>query len=242
MLMGRKPAPIAARFSAHRHLGCCGTVDGSVDFRAEASRLSATSPRNPHVLGVSWRPQPARAAMRRPGRNSDGRDGRKGALYPSSCRTNATSRSQTASASAASGASTITRTSGSVPEGRRSTRPRPSSAAFSSSTASQTAVGAGEALAVGDLDVDQALGQLLHRRGVGERRAAQLAHGQERGGDPVAGGDDVGGDDVARLLAAELPLAAQHLVDHVAVADLGDRRPRSRPPSSPGGSRSWSSR
>src|SRR5882724_1320799 len=31
---------------------------------------------NPHVPGVSWRPQPARAATRRPGRISDGRDGR----------------------------------------------------------------------------------------------------------------------------------------------------------------------
>src|SRR6202000_3252278 len=29
--------------------------------------------RNPHVPGVSWRPQPARAATRRPGRTSDGR-------------------------------------------------------------------------------------------------------------------------------------------------------------------------
>ncbi len=30
-------------------------------------------PRTPHVPGVSWRPQPARAATRRPGRDSDGR-------------------------------------------------------------------------------------------------------------------------------------------------------------------------
>src|ERR1700761_5844209 len=32
-------------------------------------------PRTPHVPGVSWRPQPARAATRRPGRTSDGRTG-----------------------------------------------------------------------------------------------------------------------------------------------------------------------
>ena len=33
------------------------------------------SPRTPHVPGVSWRSQPARAATRRPGRTSDGRGG-----------------------------------------------------------------------------------------------------------------------------------------------------------------------
>src|SRR5262245_33343781 len=32
-----------------------------------------TPPRTPHVPGVSWRPQPARVATRRPGRISDGR-------------------------------------------------------------------------------------------------------------------------------------------------------------------------
>jgi hypothetical protein len=32
--------------------------------------------RTPHVLGVSWRSQPERPAMRRPGRTSDGRSGR----------------------------------------------------------------------------------------------------------------------------------------------------------------------
>jgi hypothetical protein len=32
--------------------------------------------RTPHVLGVSWRSQPERTAMRRPGRTSDGRSGR----------------------------------------------------------------------------------------------------------------------------------------------------------------------
>ena len=45
--------------------------------------------------------------------------------------TAATSRSHVVSASSAVGASTITRTSGSVPLGRTSTRPRPSSAAAS---------------------------------------------------------------------------------------------------------------
>src|SRR6202012_4911412 len=41
----------------------------------------------PHVPGVSWRPQPARAATRRPGRSSDGRGGpRSGAAgAPGAC-------------------------------------------------------------------------------------------------------------------------------------------------------------
>ena len=59
----------------------------------------------------------------------------------SSASTSATRRAQTLSASSAVGASTITRTSGSVPLGRRSTRPRPSSAAASRSTAACTSVG-----------------------------------------------------------------------------------------------------
>ena len=50
-----------------------------------------------------------------------------------------TRRPQTSRHSSAVGASTITRTRGSVPEGRTRTRPRPSSPSLSRSTASQTA-------------------------------------------------------------------------------------------------------
>ena len=39
---------------------------------------SAPSLDLPHVPGVSWRPQPARTATRRPGRTSDGRKGHEG--------------------------------------------------------------------------------------------------------------------------------------------------------------------
>ena len=63
-------------------------------------------------------------------------------IYPSSRATTATSRAQISSHSACVGASTITRTRGSVPEGRTRTRPLPSSAAPSRSTASQTALAA----------------------------------------------------------------------------------------------------
>src|ERR1022692_316079 len=59
-------------------------------------------------------------------------------VQPNSCRTSATRREQTASVSLKVGASTMTRTSGSVPLGRTSTRPRPASARSSSCTASAT--------------------------------------------------------------------------------------------------------
>ena len=61
-------------------------------------------------------------------------DGR-AAAQASSDSTSAARRSQTASVSSAVGASTITRTSGSVPLGRTSTRPRPDSSACAAATA-----------------------------------------------------------------------------------------------------------
>jgi hypothetical protein len=45
------------------------------DVSPTSLRPDARSPRNPSVPGVSWRPQPARAATGRPGRSSDGRRG-----------------------------------------------------------------------------------------------------------------------------------------------------------------------
>jgi len=63
MLMGRKPAYM----SGFRPINIPTARKG--DKPAEPW----TSLELPHVPGVSWRPQPARAATRRPGRNSDGR-------------------------------------------------------------------------------------------------------------------------------------------------------------------------
>ena len=136
----------------------------------------------------------------------------------------------------------MTRTSGSVPDGRTSTRPRPSSA---------------RALALDRLPQRRSrrraprgrrprrsrarCGRRSNGLAVGEVAAAERAQRQQRRGDAVAGGREVGPDDVARLLAAERPARARSSADDVAVADRGWSRPRSRPPPSPGGSRSWSS-
>ena len=145
------------------------------------------------------------------------------AFYPSCACTSATRRAQTASASSAVGASTITRTSGSVPLGRSSTRPRPSSAADSRSTAAWTSVGLLERAAVAHAHVDERLRQLLHRVAVGQVGAAERLEREQRGGDAVAGGHEVAVDDVAGLLAAERPVALAQRLEHVAVADGGDR-------------------
>ena len=70
-----------------RGAGKCDVLGVFVNDRASPASLSGktitevrlrdvpapSSPRTPHVPGVSWRPQPARAATRRPGRISDGR-------------------------------------------------------------------------------------------------------------------------------------------------------------------------
>ena len=65
---------------------------------------------------------------------------------PSSRSTTPTTRAQTASQRSWVGASTITRTTGSVPDGRTSTRPSPASSVDSDSTASHTAGGRGQRL------------------------------------------------------------------------------------------------
>ena len=140
------------------------------------------------------------------------------------------------------GASTITRTSGSVPLGRTSTRPRPSSAAASRSIASRAAaVAAASARAVGHADVDEPLRQLLHRVALGEVGARERLERQQRRRDAVAGGHEAHVDDVARLLAAERPAALAQRLEHVAVADRAWWRPRRRQRASRCGSRSWSS-
>src|SRR5829696_3432514 len=111
------------------------------------------------------------------------------------------SRLQTDSASSTVGASAITRTNGSVPDGR----------------------GAGNGLALGYLYVEEDLRQLLHRNRAGKVLAAELSHRRQRGANPVAGGDDPGVDDVPRLLAADRPAPPTQLIEDVAVADRGRR-------------------
>ena len=161
---------------------------------------------------------------------------------PSSRSTAATSRAVTSSHSRSSGASTITRTTGSVPDGRMSTRPRPSSAASSCSAASQTPCAPSSASRSATRTFTSRCGSFRIASRSARSRAAERLHREQRGGDAVARGHEVRVDDVARLLAAERPAAAEQLDQHVAVTDRRgrDRRCPSRP--SPGGSRSSSSR
>ena len=56
----------------------------------------------------------------------------------------------------------------------------------------------------------------------------------------VAGGREVGHDDVAGLLAAEIVAATAHVLDHVAIADLGAMQAQSRLPDGARG-RDWTS-
>ncbi len=87
----------------------------------------------------------------------------------------------------------------------------------------------------------QALGQLLHRVALGQVAARERLEREQRRRDAVAGGHEAGVDDVARLLAAERPAAAEQLGQHVAVADRRGGHLDARARASPGGSRSWSS-
>ena len=85
------------------------------------------------------------------------------------------------------GASTITRTSCSVPLGRTSTRPRPSSAA----RLALDRLGEGRRCAIAasrsaTRTLTSRCGQLLHRAAVGEVAAAERLERQQRGGDAVA--------------------------------------------------------
>ncbi len=96
-----------------------------------------------------------------------------------------------ASASSAVGASTITRTSGSVPEGRSSTRPRPSGASFSRSTASQTAAASLTASRSATSTLTRTCGSFRIGTASSRRGIAELPHRHQRRGDPVAGGGEV---------------------------------------------------
>src|SRR3954453_7908188 len=61
--------------------------------------------------------------------------------------------------------------------------------------------------AVAHAHVDEPLWQLFHGVAVSEIRAGKGLEGEQRGGDAVPAGDEVPVDDVARLLAAERPVA-----------------------------------
>ena len=122
----------------------------------------------------------------------------------------------------------MTRNTDSVPDGRSSTRPEPSSAATASRSARWIA-------SLAPHSKPRRIGTLIRRCGNsgaslrrgGERRVlfAQRAQHGERGDDGVARGVLVEADDVAGILAAEDPFFLLHQLEHVTVAD---RRARER--------------
>ena len=146
----------------------------------------------------------------------------------SSACTSATRRSQTLCASSSLGASTITRTSGSVPLGRTSTRPRPSSSSLGGVDRRVDVLGALQRAAVAHAHVDEPLRQLGHRVALAQIAAGERLHRQQCAGDAVAGAVEAHLDDVPGLLAAEHPVARAQLLEHVAVADVRDRHRHAR--------------
>ena len=134
-----------------------------------------------------------------------------------------TSRSTTSRATSCVGASAMTRTSASVPEARRSTRPRSPSSDSTRETSSHMARGPVEAGQVADAHVAQHLRKARHRLG-GQVRQRAVAPGdeldeQERGQDPVPGHAVAAEDEVPGLFAAELEAVGLEGVADVAVAD-----------------------
>ena len=128
----------------------------------------------------------------------------------------------TSSACSCVGASTITRTSCSVPEGRSSTRPESPSSASTALTASATASLSATAQPIGDGHVDQDLRQPLHDGGeLGQGGAGRGHPGQQRqpGQQAVARRGVVEEDQVAALLAAEAQALRAQRLEHVAVTD-----------------------
>ena len=129
------------------------------------------------------------------------------------------------------GASTMTRTSGSVPDGRTRTRPPAPSSASTAATSAQNRAGPGQAGPVGHPHVAQHLGQLDHHRR--QLRQGRPGPGQDVEQDeprqqPVPGGGQVAEDHVAGLLAAERAAAGLH-----APRGRSGRRPASSRPGCP---------
>ena len=121
------------------------------------------------------------------------------------------------------GASTITRTSGSVPEARTSTRPRPSSASCSRSTASQTVVGGLDRIAVAHAHVHQPLRQLLHRVARGQVPPCERLSVSSAAAVPSPAGTKPVSMMWPDCSPPSAQPRAQQLVEHVAVADVRGR-------------------
>ena len=138
-------------------------------------------------------------------------------------------------ASSAVGASTITRTSGSVPLARSRTRPGRAEFGLDSGDVVGHQLGhVGHAGA--DAHVDEHLRQRRHRvRGdLGEWASRSLhdVEQRERRQQAVAGRGVVGEDDVTALFAAERVRAGGERLENVSIPDVGDDRHGSlRPPS-----------
>ena len=125
---------------------------------------------------------------------------------------------------AASRASTMTRTTGSVPDGRISTRPlAPSSRSTSArrSASARFAVQSSPGLRRTLISVCGKRSTPASRSAERPARADDRLEHHQRADDAVAGRVAVEREQVARALAAELPAALQQLLEHVAVADRG---------------------
>ena len=206
----RRPAAAAATAAASPRAASAASRPSSSSARVGVGRVGGrlTMPTMPHMEdqatdGDAADPGSAARISRRPGPRP---------------------RSISAPASAWSwvGASTITRTSGSVPLGRTSTRPRLPSSASTLAISSANALG-GVGHRRGDGHVDEDLRQPGHRRRrqLGQR-PPRPAHGvtqDHAGQQAVTGRGHVAEDHVAALLTAQRVRAGGQRLQHVAVAD-----------------------
>ena len=138
--------------------------------------------------------------------------------------TAATRRPATSAAWASVVASTMTRTSGSVPLGRSSTRPPSPSSASAAATSARRPRSSRSSGRWARRTLRSTCGsRSITDAELGERPAGAGDDVGEvdAGEQPVAGGGEVALDDVARLLAAERAAAGLHRLEHVAVADGG---------------------
>ena len=145
-------------------------------------------------------------------------------MRDAACSTSSTSGRRPSAAASASVDSTITRTSGSVPDGRTSTRPSSPSSSSTSRTRLQNAASLRSGVGAVDRDVAQDLRHAVSTDVSSDSdrpRRAMVSRRNDAGEDAVAGGGVVGEDHVARLLAAEREVALLERVEHVAVADRG---------------------
>ena len=120
-------------------------------------------------------------------------------------------------------ASTITRTSGSVPEGRSRTRPvSPSSASASATAAASTKSSSARDLSTSGTLTSTCGSRVITDAELGERRAGggHPVEDVQRGEDAVAGGRVPAHDHVAGLLAAEGEAGQLHRLEDVAVTHL----------------------